>query len=503
MTTSTPPNSSSLSKSLEELAELRASIEPEMRLWHEASKLMNEMKISEAALKAAQACGPDLNDDPIQGMILDAISDLAVINNISGPEIESMWSTAAEYGRHDLAYNAANEIMFRAKSAAEYTLADRYFQMAINSSAPISLRACAITNSAEIVREGYISGEKNWLGAIELYEGAAKMGLIKAMFNAGNVLLWLVEAGDPRYGERAAAWLQKAIKTIEDGASSIDMGGPDERRQLLQTARMRLAQMHMEGSFKGAEQSQFEKLISHYPSDPYSIWMMKKSKYLRLNQATTKPGALPGDNWVSVLKLLGWKVRTNTVFDFGTYDGVHVIGTRIMISTGDGEGEVIPMIVFNSFAIQGQRLDQLHGSIAIAESEKLGCPVFYASRKAFFVQYNEHDYSILQYANKKKIDITPIWPGSTILEVYGLLHLNVNDRFSPARDDSTNSIPRVINALDEGIQLKGDHLPNAIWLRVGEGFCMPIHRPEEPELIGLESNTRAELMAALESNVDR
>lgn len=499
MTTS--KSSPSLSKALENLAEVRASVDPTLAPWHEAAKLLNQMKVTEAALKAAQGCGQNLMEDPMQGMILDEISNIAVTNGLSGAEIERMWVCAAEHGRQDLAYNAANEIMTRAKSVDEFKLAARYYKMAIQGSGPASLRASATANAAEILREGHITGKKDWLGAIALYEEAANMGLLQGMFNAGNVLLWLVEAGDKQYGDRAAAWFKKVIETVEGGISSVDIGGDQVREQVLRDARICLAQMHMDGKFKGSNPSEFDKLVSDYVNEPDVCAMINKYRYFSLVRATAKPGKDAAENWISVLKLLGWKVRTSILQDYGDFDGMRAIGTKLLIDTGDREALV--MIVFHSFAVPGEALERVYGAIALMEEKRLESPVFYASNKGFFVQYQENAYSILQVAHKQQMDITPIWPGATILDVYATLLGSLEERFIPAHADPSNSIPRLVNALDEGIQLTGENLPNAIWLRAGTMFCMPIHRPEEPERIGLKSNSREYLKAALESNLRR
>ncbi|MBD8089004.1 hypothetical protein IFT48_03345 [Pseudomonas fluorescens] len=494
MTTKKPNLSSQLSKAVENLAEARSSYDPSMVLWHEASQLINAMKIKEAALKAAQACGPDLLEDPMMGMILDDISNLAVTNDISGPEIESMWSTAAEFGRHDLAYNAANEILFRASSVEEYKLADRYFQMAIKGEGPVSLKASAITNATDIVREGYITGKKDWLGAIERYETAAAMGLLKAMFNAGNVLLWLVEAGDGSYGNRAAAWFKKVISIIESNGESIDIGGPSERVELLQAARTRLAQMHLDKAFDGASQAGFDLLAAHHPLDPHMQWLNKKNVYLSLVHSTLKPGKSAADNWESVLKQLGWQIKGRERINYGIVEGMQATGTRLLIEAAKTP---LVLLVFDKFAHPDDNLSTLQRSIAMVEANQLQSPVFYVNSKGYFVQHEGHAFSVLQVAHRNKHDVTPIWPGATADLVLKALEGPLDGRFVPGHDDQANTIPRLVNALDENIKLSGKNLPNAIWLRVGEIFCLPIHRGEEPERIGIKSNPREELAKAL------
>jgi hypothetical protein len=497
MTTQTPNSSSRVAEALENLTKVRSKHEPGMALWHEASRLINAMKIKEAALKAAQACAQNIEKDPLHNMIMDHISNLAVVNDISGPEIESMWSTAADVGRHDLAYNAANEIMFRAKAINDYKLASHYYQLTINGSGPDSLRASAITNAAEIVREGFITGKKDWPGAVELYEKAAGMGLLGAMFNAGNVLLWLVEAGEQHYAERAITWLTKVIVAIEGDVPSIDLGGPAERTELLRSARLRLAQMHLEEWHSKPDLGEFEDLIAHYPGDPAISYMRKQAGHRSLVHAKIKPGKTAVENWSAVLKKMGWQIVGKDRVDYGSFEGMPTSGTRLLIKARD---RVFAVLVFEKFSHPEDNLWRLQGSIALMEADQLGFPVFYVNSKGYFVQFQEHAYSVLHVAHNKVRDITPIWPGATADEVLEALSGDLAQRFCADRDDFSNCIPRLVNALDEGMKLNGDNLPDAIWLRVGDILCLPIHRPEEPERIGLKAASQAELLKRLQGS---
>lgn len=500
MTTSSPNLSAQISELLQDVVAANANLDPAMAPWHEASKLINSMQIREAALVAAKACGPDIMKNPLQKMILDEINNLAVVNEINGPEVESMWELASHYGYYDMAYNAANEVMFRASSPDDYRLAERYFDTAIAGNGPAELRACAITNSAEIVREGFITGKKDWLGAIALYEKAANMGLLKAMFNAGNVLLWLVESGETSYALRAEAWFKKAIKIIEKGTASLDKGGVKERDSLLMTNRMRLAQMHLHNYLPNSSMKQFEALVAPYKDHPQAQYLVMQGASNKLFKASLTPKGSPVKNWKCFLKFLGWVVEHEEKFDHGIHEGMRVNGTTLALNAG--EHGVMLLNVFNEFGPSGSNLERMHHSVALSDSNQLGRPVFFVDTKGLFLSHADQFFSVLRVADKGKIGIVPIWPGASCEDVKGTLHSPMEARLTSNRTDSGNLLPRIINALDEGISLNGEGLPNAIWVGTGSFYCLPIHRAMEPERIGLYvTQTRQELEQAFEGNL--
>lgn len=474
------PSSVSLAKKLEEMARLEALVDPSIEPWLEAAKLLSGFDIEGAALKASQACGPGLSDNFLQKMILDQISDIAVMNGIKGPGIESMWASAAEFGYYIMAYNAANEIYQNAKSIDDYKLASRYYHIAFEKVKSPRILASAITNYAAIIRDGNITGKKDFLGAIELYEKAAEMGLVNAMFNAGNVLLWLVEAGQTTYAERAEKWFLRIIDVVESGTESVDLGGEEERRGTLRRAHLRLASMHLHDQLKHASRDAFDQIIAKYPGDDYAEWLVKSSHQKRLSHATLVPGANAGENWASVLQLNGWTVKSCKLFKLG-----NITGHSLEISCDSAIDGTMFMMVFDHFTHNEIDPDLDAFYIALEHSELNDIPVFFAGTKGFFISVQNEMYSVIHVANNGKEVLVPIWAGATSSEVFDLVFQPPESRFVSGREDPNNCIPRLINALDEGITLDGTGLPNAIWIGADDVLCFPIHRADEPDRHGL------------------
>ena len=490
------PSSVSLAKKLEEMARLEALVDPSIAPWQEVAKLLSDFDIEGAALKASQACGPGLGDNFLQKMILDQISNIAVMNDVKGPGIESMWASAAEFGYHIMAYNAANEIYQNAKSVDDYKLASRYYNIAFEKVKNPKILASAITNYAAIIRDGNITGKKDFLGAIELYEKAADMGLVNAMFNAGNVLLWLVEAGQSVYAERAEKWFLRVINVVESGTESLDLGGDVDRNGALIRAHLRLASMHLHDQLEHASQETFDQIIAKYPGDDYAQWLVKSSHQKRLTHATLVPGANAGENWASVLQINGWTVNSSTPFDF------EESGVTLEIACDSDVDKTMIMMVFDYFNHPELDPESVAAYTALEHSRAMNCPVFYAGTKAYFVNLEDQMYSVLQVAYKGKFGVVPIWAGATACEVFDLLRVPLPSRFISGREDPNNCIPRLINALDEGITLDGTGLPNAIWIGADDVLCFPIHRADEPDRHGLTiTHSIQDLEHAFEENL--
>lgn len=282
---------SKLLDTIENLVKFKSAIIKEYEPWHKALVLLREKKVDEAAALVSETCNKNFLGDPIKRLIVDEISNQAVIENIEGPGIESLCSTVADYGYLDLAYNAGNQILWRKrnKTVDDYKLASRYFQMAISGSSSDSIKYSAQTNYAEIVREGLVTGEKDWLGAIALYEEAGNKGLVNAMFNAGNVLLWLVEAGDKTYSIRAQVWFERIIDHVESGKECIDLGGRGEAIARLKSAKIRLAGMHIDKLLESYSLTKAQSLISEYVDDERVRGMLERisSEMLMLNNNAT------------------------------------------------------------------------------------------------------------------------------------------------------------------------------------------------------------------------
>lgn len=488
-------------KMLEELTELEAITQPHAKHWHQAVRLLNAMDIDGAALEASQACGPGLLEDHLADFVLDAISNQAVLNNICGPGIEAMWTRAAEFGRHDLAYNAGNRLMDSAQTPAQYKLAARYYQRAIQNTPNVSVRASAITNYAGIIRDGLITGHKDWLGAVALYEQAAELRLLTAMYNAGNVLLWLVEAGEHHYADRAAEWFRKVIEYVATGQPTVDIGGEALRGDMAMRANLRLASMLVFRFIKGADPEAAIDVVAPYLAiNDYAKWLVKKVYEARLSSSYVQPGHSAAENWAAILQLNGWMLKSSTPFDNGIIGGVQAKGH--VLDFQQEEGESLALVVIDAFThpqFDALEVLQMLGS---GLSTEMNCPIFMAGSKGFFIDVDGQNFSILHAVVADEFSLVPIWPGMTISDILQALADPESARFSDSRTDECNCIPILVNALDEGLHLDGKGIPCAIWLGSENELRFPILRAVEPQRQGLRiSLSRNELQSALNQNL--
>lgn len=484
---------------LEDIVKLRSRLNPDYEPWHKALTLALSNKLDEAALIASKACTKNFMDDPVKQMILDGISNLAVMNDVDGAGIECMWTTAADLGYLDLAYNAANQIIWRRghKTTHDYELASRYFKLAIDNSDNPTIKYSALTNYAEIVRDGHVTGRPDWLGAIELYEEAGRNGLVNAMFNAGNVLLWLVEAGDRSYAARAQTWLETLIEHVESGRKVIDIGGREEALSRLKGAKIRLAFMHIDRLSDHPDLEAAETLLSEYQGDGNVRCMLRQriSNSLIEKCNDSDKQSTP---WECVFDAMGWKFSSES-FEFDLPSSEKSSASIIHVELAGNQKMTI--LSFDYFTHPDSDPSETYRVIAQKMSVRFEKPIFVVGTKGFFLRTKKAMFDVVHVAIGRKYECAPIWPGATSDQVFNTLQVPFDDRYTAGREDPANTIPRLVNAMDEGIPLEGKHLPNAIWIGVSELLAMPIHRPDEPSRIGLYvSQSVEELRQALEAN---
>lgn len=491
---------SKLLDAMENLLHLRSNIHKDYEPWYRALMLVKEMKIDEAALLVAKSCKDGFLDDSLKRIVLDEISSLAVLNDVDGPGIESMWSTAADHGYLDLAYNAGNQILWRKanKTVDDYKVASRYFQMAIERSSKDSIKYSAVTNYAEIVRDGLISGSKDWLGAVALYEEAGDKGLLNAMLNAGNVLLWLVESGDSSYSHRAAAWFERIITHVESGQNYLDLGGHEEAVEKLKIAKIRLVGMHLDGFLGEPDLEQCQKLLDTYVGDEMASNMFGRLSSLKLIEQVSLLSSSDNNSWAKLFSAAGWSFTWDS-FDFGLISGIKASGRLFYIETS-GKFEMT-ILAFDYFTHSSVDHEEMYKKIALEMSVQSGKPIFVVGKKAFFLKVQERMFDAINVMVNGNLEFVPIWPGATSDQVYQTLNDPFEFRFIPGRDDPNNTIPRIVNAIDEGITIENGRLPNAISIMVDKILAMPIHRPDEPARIGLPvTQTVDELRRAFQAN---
>lgn len=206
---------------------------------------------------AAKLASEALDKSPTERTLLSAtvayVDSKAALANRFTAAVGRLLREATDRGFHEFAYNAANKLMGSARKVSDYEVAARYYQIAMAFGEEPRTQAAAHVNYCPIVRDGLITGEKDWPGAVEIYENAARMGLIKGMANAGNVCLWLTGAGrEAEYGDRAARWFATAIDHFEERRPRVDMESDAELEEVITNCRLNLAGMDIDRTYSGA-----------------------------------------------------------------------------------------------------------------------------------------------------------------------------------------------------------------------------------------------------------
>lgn len=490
-------HSRQLDKQLEQLLGQLAQRDPKATPWHEALVKLIAYDVNGAAAIATKTFGNGL-DHKLVDAIVSAISRVAVLNGIQGPAIEAMTIAAADAGVQDMAYNAGNYISDRAKKPADFKLAEKYYLKAYDDSSTASVRASAISNCAAIIREGEITGTQDWPAAVALYEKAAALDLLAGAFNAGNVSMWLVNTGHKDYAERAVKWFETVIDHVEQGKESVDLGGEEERLQLRRSASLALAELHARDLVPGASYQACKSLVAPYlETEPHARWCLSLATRTVMGKAKLKPSPTAGGNWKSVLEMMQWKVVSSTPFDYGDARGVSTKGDLLVVEAC--HGNAMTLVVMDTFVHPGIEAFSVMVDLACAHFEKLGWPCYIVGSKAFITEVNGYPYSILFRMAGDQFSTVPIWPGATCDDVLALGDMPEANRFAEEAIDADNTIPRFVNALDEGLELNGDGCPLAIWLRAGQNLRLPILSSKEPRRVGLiMTHTEAELEAHFE-----
>lgn len=468
---------------LEDLLGQLAQHNPAAKAWHEALVKLNAFEVEGAAVLANTAIGNGLDNGLVE-YALSSINAVAVLNGIRGPAIEAMTIRAADSGFPELAFNAGNYLISHATTPEVFRQAEHYYRLAAEQSKDNATRAAAMVNHAAIVRDGSVSGHPDLVAALALYEQAANLGLMAAMFNAGNVSLWLVDQGHMQYADSAVKWFDKAIGTVEAGIPSSDQISDEVRMDLYASARLRLAEMHARELFPDASFTTCRTLLEPYlGKDPHAQWVLNTALEIQMCKSVVNPARTAGGNWKSVLGLMRWNVLSITPFDHGMVRGVAAKGDLLTIEAEPGS--TMTLIVMDNFVHPQHESFSVMVDLAYGYFDELGHPCFITGSKGYFANVADTDYSLLFHIAGDEFTSVPVWPGATCSEVLALSVLPETNRFTDTAADVRNCIPILVNALDEGQALMGEGLPVALWLGAGPSLRLPILSGKEPGRIGL------------------
>jgi len=217
---------------------------------------------------------------------------------------------AADFHYEDAAYNAANALLHDSGSPEDIVMAEQYYLQAIEDAQDPSKKSAAIVNYCEIVRDGRITGKPDYPGAIALYEQAAELGLVTAMYNVGNVAMWMRNQGDESYAGKGIYWLTRLQEHFAQGKPFLEMDEPNVGKAFLDSALDMLIKFHVLTDCPEADVDVGHKLLLDQSvsleTEKARQWLLEQGLIKRLRRSDKPAQNSPGLNWHHVLTQIGW-----------------------------------------------------------------------------------------------------------------------------------------------------------------------------------------------------
>lgn len=281
----------------------------------------------------------DAIEHEIYSLVIGTLSNLCSHKPKLPLAVVEMLCRAADVGFPEVAYNAANGIVGNASTTNDYKRAERYFKIAIETETDPTKRAAAIVNYVPLIRDGLITGKKDLIAAIELYEKAARTGLVTAMYNAGNVCMWEVQAGNTDLIDRAAYWFAEFIKTNDSGAPLSAMDNPVFIAEAIQQAIKHLADFHINEKIKQPSLevgiAMARRIDIHNDHDQVvKNWLLEVGLSKRLSSLSAPAARSGADHWHYLLQNIDWDVGPITKGapnPFDTFEIKHSNGKVLMV----------------------------------------------------------------------------------------------------------------------------------------------------------------------------
>lgn len=437
---------------------------------HEAGDVDRAAKCATSALSAT------LDREMVNAMV-SLVNNLAYAEDQYPASLKTLLCKAADAGFHEYAYNAANQVMEGAKGVKGYKEAERYFKLAMSFDEKPELQAAAHVNYCPIVRDGMITGSPDWVAAVEIYEVAARMGLVKAMFNAGNVSSWLANKGDRAYGARAAYWCKYALDYRASGKPRLDMETLEELEEVFDQAALLLSACHIDNKFDGADVEEgirwARKLTDQ--GDPAGRDNLAVGYLRRLMGLTAKPQNSPGPNWRSVLSRLDWRFKGDFVSHSIPVSAVGAGQSTVAVDellVELGTDKTIPLFVTHDPCLPQrkgfERLADIAATLAAGHPEGF----FLQTRKALFFESKGRAYTPIYVFHQGRLHRQALSMVSSPVLLLQCADDGVD--FLDERFGNWNcAIPIVVNTLDEGFVVADNADLGQPWVGVGGPWRMP------------------------------
>jgi TPR repeat protein len=449
---------------------------------------------SNSDVDRAARCALSALATPMERKLVDSL--VSTVNNLAhatghySPVVTQLLCEAADRGYHQHAYNAANQLASLARMPRDFQVAERYYKIAMGFSENPALQAAAHVNYCPIIRDGLISGKPDWPAAVEIYETAARMGLVKGMFNAGNVSDWLAMSGERAYGARADYWFKYALDYRASGRPMLDMETDAELDEVFLTSMLALSGLHIDDRFDGADLEEGIRWAkaSIKDGDVSARHNLGIGYTRRLERMTTKPHHLPGANWGAVLAQMDWsfvgEIETTTrTLHTETGARVNVRVDRLTVQLGDRK--TVPLYVAHDPCLPcfgGDDVLQLIGDNLVSNGAPDG--FFLLPRKALFREYKTNPFTPILVYHKNEFSLQALGMASSpdLVLQWAAEKVGFLDQRLPTM---TCMIPIAVNALDEGYIVADNTTLAQPWVDVGGGWRMPFVSASNLEDLGI------------------
>jgi len=442
--------------------------------------------------KAAKCALIALSSKIERGMVSAMVS---LVNNMvhdmhsSPTSVTALLCQAADAGFHEYAYNAANAIMDKAKGITDYKVAEHYFKIAIAFDKYPNLQAAAYVNYCAIVRDGLISRVPDWPAAIELYETAARMGLVKAMFNAANVSSWLAYRGDRAYGARAAYWYTYALDHRAAAKPTLDIESSTELEKIFEQCMLGLSAFHIDSLFEGANREvgiHWARELANRGND-LARDHLKVGYGHRLAELAAQPQSSPGANWRAVLAQMDWNFKGELVTHANSTSsdsGERIASGVDKLSVKLEDKSEIALYVTHEPCLPLLGGFKSLNRIAIELISLNPDGFLLLTRKALFLEENDRSYTPIYVFHKGQFTAQALWMGCTPTQILQQAEQRVefcDKRFG----NKTCMIPIAVNDLDEGFVVATDAVYDQPWISVGGHWRMPFLDKNKLSKLGL------------------
>lgn len=459
----------------------------ELAFLEEVSQAHAAGNVDRAAKCAIEALSTKM-ERKLVDCLVGTVSEMAHLADSFPPSVATMLRKATDAGFHEYAYNAANQTFEAAKSVKQYREAEDYYKIAMAYKENPALQAAAYVNYCPIVRDGLISGKPDWPAAVEIYETAARMGLVRAMVNAGTVCGWLADKGDEAYGARAAYWYHYALEHRASRKPSLDM---ESLQQLEETdyakCMVALSALHIDAGFADADLEEGIRWAREMANrgDRQALNNLGVGRIRRLVRLAAKPESSPGANWRTVLAQLDWRfkgeVETQTLTFGNGRRRIEVQVDHVLVQMADGS--TTPLFVTHHACLPCDDGFELLSIIAQALAKQHPAGFFLLPRKALFVELEGRSCSPIYVMHRGELNEQSLWASGSPDQV--LQHAQEGIEFPDKRFSNwTCMIPIAVNALDEGFVVAADTKFTQPYVSVCEPWRMPF--VDEVKLLDLQ-----------------